>query len=620
MSSLFTELKRRNVFRVAAAYAVVGWLIVQVGDVAADSLGFPGWFMPMLFVVLGLGFPLALLLSWAYEMTPDGVKRTEDVAPAESVTPRTGRRIDRLIVVGLLAVISIMAVERVWFAGRGEDAPTTTAAAPVEAAPTSAGAESVIDKSIAVLPFADFSPGGNQGWFADGLAEEILNALARTPDLLVSARTSSFKYKGSTLAIPQIAAELGVAHVLEGSVRSTPQRIRVTAQLIRAADGFHLWSETYDRDPADLIEIQEDLARKIAAAMQTSMDPAALSDMAQVGTHSVEAYQVYLRGVADSLASDPATFQRAYQLFEKARALDPTFAAAHARAASYWLVQLDPTSRFGAPVDVSLEVIRERFRERIDLAVEHATRDVDRHVSRALKAQFDLRFREAVDLQRQVLAERPMDRDALASLLELLTLTSETELMQVALDQAWALAFERQDWANLHLIYAHRGPDRHRAADQALELARRWWDDPGNLYQAQRALLWDGRIDAAREVFERWRALAGPSQWSSIPAARQASAEGRCDEAARILDDLEPGDISQRWHVLMLLDRREEAAQLLMPFERSGNVQALAGFLGYRHFDPTPFPSLMRVLERERVQRPAVEPLPFACKPSGADS
>ena len=153
------------------------------------------------------------------------------------------------------------------------------------------------ERSIAVLPFTDMSAAGDQEYFGDGLAEEILNALVRVPDLQVSARTSSFQYRDTTLSIPEIAAELGVAHVLEGSVRSAGDRVRVTAQLIRAEDGFHVWSENYDRDPADMIVIQEDLARSIATALQTSMDPEALAAMARVGTQSVAAYQDYLKGL-----------------------------------------------------------------------------------------------------------------------------------------------------------------------------------------------------------------------------------------------------------------------------------------------------------------------------------
>ena len=194
------------------------------------------------------------------------------------------------------------------------------------------------------MPFADLSQAQDQHWFADGLAEEILNALVKVPDLSVAARTSSFQYRGSSQSIAQIAKELGVAHVLEGSVRSGGDRIRVTAQLIRASDGFHLWSDTYDRQNADMISIQEDLARNIASVLETSMDPEALEQMAQVGTRSVEAYQAYLRGV--QLAAESFSIQdgrkklrEAFEQITKALEYDPQFSEAHVRVAEYWKIE-----------------------------------------------------------------------------------------------------------------------------------------------------------------------------------------------------------------------------------------------------------------------------------------
>ena len=188
-------------------------------------------------------------------------------------------------------------------------------------------AEAVVDrsKSIAVLPFDDFSADDNE-WFADGLTEEILNSLARTPDLLVASRTSSFAYKDTEEEIPAIARRLGVEHVLEGSVRRAGDRLRVTAQLIRASDGFHLWSENFDRDADDVIAIQEEIAIAIAKALKTAMDPKALEEMLSAGTRSVDAYEAYLEGLAlrsESSASGENLRERADQAFERARAIDP---------------------------------------------------------------------------------------------------------------------------------------------------------------------------------------------------------------------------------------------------------------------------------------------------------
>ena len=469
-----------------------------------------------------------------------------------------------------------------------------------------------------MLPFADFSPGGDQAWFADGLSEEILNALARTPDLQVAARTSSFRFKGSELSIPQIAKELGVAHVLEGSVRSTPERIRVTAQLIRAADGFHVWSQNYDRDAADIIAIQEDLATQIATAMQTSMDPEALADMAQAGTRSVEAYQAYIRGVAGMGTDERGKVEEAYGWLERARALDPNFAAAHAQAANFWLIQLNTTRMVSGITDASPEQAAQNFSERIDLAIAHAPTETDRLSYRALKAQRELRLREAIELSRGVLAERPGDALVLGRLLEAATYASDAALGTELLDGIWPQALLREDLAVLHANSAYRHLDKARAADLGLELLERWPERSAILYQVHRALLWDRRVEQAGDVLARWKAVAGPDgEWGALPPARQACAEGRRAEVEAALAETPASDISQRWHLLMLLGRTDEALAVLQPLERAGNTYALAGFLSYPEFDPSPFPSLVRMLEREKAQRPPPLKAPYACPPVG---
>lgn len=615
--SFLAELRRRNVIRMAGWYVVGAWLIVQVASIVFPAFELPAWTLRGLILLLALGLVPALVFAWVFELTPDGLKREREVDGSQGVATPAARKLDLVVIVLLIGVGAMMLWQMRGTPGPAASAPPATTA-PTASPPGAAVAQVVIDKSIAVLPFADFSAGGDQGWFADGLAEEILNALARTPDLLVSARTSSFRYKGSELAIPQIAQELGVAHVLEGSVRSTPQRIRVTAQLIRAADGFHLWSQTYDRDLADMIEIQEDLARQIAVAMQTSMDPQALSDMAAVGTRSVEAYQAYVRGVAAVSRFNPSSLKEAYAHFERARVLDPAFAAAHARAADFWLEQLDPTGLASGLTGETAERAAQAFDQRIDLAIRHAVNEVDRLRTRLLKARRDLRWREAIELSRALLAARPGDDDTISSLLEMAAQVSDRELGTAVLDEIWPQALQREGPASTHLNYAHRNMDRHKAADLALQLLKRWPDDPELLYQGHRALLWDRRVEDAAAVLARWQSQGDDEMnWSAIPPARQACAEGRRADAEAILAGLAEHDLPQRWHLLMLLGRTGEANDLLQPLERAGNTYALAGFLIYPHFDPAPFPSLMAVLEREKVQRPPAVPLPFACPPAG---
>ena len=227
MSSLFRELKRRNVVRVGIAYIVLSWVALQLGDILFDMFETPVWVGKTLAALLLLGFPFACLFAWAFEMTPEGVKKTAEVDRSASLTHSPGRKLDFVIIGALVVALGYFVWERQEL---GEPS-----------------VEVALEKSIAVLPFVNLSSDEEHEWFADGLTEEILNSLARTPDLLVASRTSSFQYKGQNTNVSEIAAALGVAHILEVSVRRSGNRLRVTAQLIRAHDGFHLWSETYDR-------------------------------------------------------------------------------------------------------------------------------------------------------------------------------------------------------------------------------------------------------------------------------------------------------------------------------------------------------------------------------------
>ena len=285
------ELKRRNVVRVGIAYVLIGWVLAQVAEFAFENFGAPDWVLKTFVTLLLLGLPLALFFAWAFEMTPEGIKREEDVDRSQSITASTGHKLNYVIIAALVVALGYA----LW-----SQRPDEAAESPAAPAAASVTEEQDVDKkapvlqSIAVLPFVNMSSDQAQEWFSDGLTEEILNALARTPDLLVAARTSSFKYKNSDEDIPTIAAALGVAHVLEGSVRSSRDRLRVTAQLIRASDGFHLWSQTYDREPEDVIRIQEEIALEIAKALETAMDPEELARMVSSGTNSVPAYTAYL--------------------------------------------------------------------------------------------------------------------------------------------------------------------------------------------------------------------------------------------------------------------------------------------------------------------------------------
>jgi len=261
--SLFVELKRRNVFRVGAAYVVVGWLVAQIAELIFDTFGFPPWVLQALMILIALGLPVALVFSWAFELTADGVKRESEVSHDTVSAHAASRRLDQ-ITIGAVVFAVLVAVGSAYFRG----AEVSTPVAPVS---SSAAVPETAIPSVAVLPFTNMSADAENEYFADGISEEILNLLADVRDLSVASRTSAFAFKGKDTSIPDIAAALGVRYVLEGSVRKSGQQVRITAQLIDASNDRHLWSQTYDRTLDDIFRIQDEIAGAIGDALQVEL-------------------------------------------------------------------------------------------------------------------------------------------------------------------------------------------------------------------------------------------------------------------------------------------------------------------------------------------------------------
>lgn len=318
--SFIGELKRRNVFRMAAAYAVVGWLIVEVSSVVLPTFEAPEWVPKVITFLILLGFPMALAFAWAFEMTPDGLKKERDVARQESITRATGRKLD-FFIIGVLAIAVVFLIVDNYWLTESRDAQTSAQAA------AGAPEEPV---SIAVLPFVNMSADEENEYFSDGITEELLNLLAQLPELRVSSRTSSFSFKGTSADIPTVAGKLGVRNVLEGSVRRSGDRVRITAQLIDAQSDSHLWSQTYDRRLEDIFKVQDDIARNIVDALKVTLTPEEARSLEVQRASSVDAYDHYLRARYYANKSTLAGLRRAQELYGEALGTDPDYALAYA--------------------------------------------------------------------------------------------------------------------------------------------------------------------------------------------------------------------------------------------------------------------------------------------------
>ena len=381
--SFINELRRRNVFKVGVAYVIISWLLAQVADLMLENFGAPDWVIKSFLGFLIIGFPLAIFFAWAFEMTPEGVKRESQVDRSQSITTQTGQKLNHSIMV-------IMAIALAWFSWE-RFGSTTEATLPfedtvvVEAQPATENVPTV--KSLAVLPFIAMSSGEDDEYFADGLTEEILNSLAQLPELLVTARTSSFHFKGQGIPVQEIAATLGVQHIVEGSVRRSGERLRVTAQLVRASDGFHLWSENYDSTSIDTIQVQEDIAEKIADAMNVVMDDEKRESMRKAGLRNVEAFVDYqkameLYGEAHGDVNQIEYLRRTNQQLEKIIELVPTFSPAYIDHTDLYVHMLLDNSVGQLTDDVTLEDIEEapvRIMEDMAMAVENASNFSERN-------------------------------------------------------------------------------------------------------------------------------------------------------------------------------------------------------------------------------------------------
>ena len=444
---LFDELKRRNVFKVGAAYLALAWAVVEVTGTVAPMFDLPPWIGRVVVWIGIVGFPFALLFAWIYELTPEGLRRTDEVAPAESVTHATGRKLQLAIAVLLAIAIAVFVLDR-FVIDRARAPAAVVATAPAGASPVTPTPAATARPSIAVLPFADMSQARDQEYFADGLSEELLNLLAQLPQLRVIARTSSFSFKGKEADVATIAKTLGVDHVLEGSVRTSGDRLRVTAQLVRASDSTPLWSRTFDRRLTDVFAMQDEIAAAVVEALSVQLLPSQ-SVTGRYRTSNPEAYDLYLLGLQNLRNTRPDDSRRAVEALRRAVALDPAFAPAWAQLglAEFYVAEFDaPESELAAGRQRALAAVDHAIDLAPGLAESYAVRGALRQVvnwdwagaeqdlNRALELEASNayaqlyyerllssfgRFPEAIAVMNRHLASDPLDADGWAEMAHL---------------------------------------------------------------------------------------------------------------------------------------------------------------------------------------------------------
>jgi len=320
-TKFFTELKRRNVYKVAAAYAVVGWLLIQVATQVFPFLEIPNWAIRLVIFVTALGFPVALVIAWVFELTPEGIKRTE-AADAARQHSRGGMWMAVVVVAAALS-LGLFFLGR-YTAGRATPRVSETATA------------SNSQKSIAVLPLVNTSGDPTNEYFSDGLSEELIAVLAKIPELKVIGRSSSFFFKGKSSDSAAIGQRLGVANLIEGSVRKQGERVRIVAELISAADGRSLWSETYDRDLKDVFAVQSEIAKAVAEQMKVKLLGERPQSDAAPSNQNLAAHNAVLQSDFYFQQLTPESVKRAIEFLEEAVRLDPNYALAYAKLSQAW--------------------------------------------------------------------------------------------------------------------------------------------------------------------------------------------------------------------------------------------------------------------------------------------
>jgi len=572
--NLFTELKRRNVFRVGIAYLVVSWFLLQIMDIVIPILILPDWVARFIFLLLAVGFIPVLIAAWAFELTPDGLKKEKDVDRSQSIVSQTGRKLDRTIIVVLVLALGYFVYDKFLTASPdgSPGAPSLTAASaeqtPGNVSPPALKSD---EKSVAVLPFINMSDDAENEYFSDGISEELLNVLVRVKGLRVPSRTSSFTFKGSDKKLAEIGKELQVDHILEGSVRKSGDRIRVTAQLIEVNTDTHLWSETYTRELDDIFAVQDEIAQAIVSALKVTLTGNDQAPIQTRSTASVEAYNKYLLGRHLWNQRTRASLLASVEPLREAIELDPQYGSAWgALADAYVLIP-----EYGAG---SLREYIPLAHEAIDKALYINPKSAPALTTSAyIRFMYDYDFESARALFTRAIDIDPSYATAHQWYGELLGVEGNTD---AAMDE-FKLARVADPLAHIVLhdmgfysMYAGRRDEAYQYFQEAVELSPNFPNSYRNLAQIY---MTEGRFDLARDNIRKFTSIL-----EIDPATDLAVVDGLEDPALKatavvlvLADSNYPDGVTRKARLLMLLDEPELAMESLEKGFENGDSYAV---------------------------------------------
>ena len=543
--SFFAELKRRNVFRVGIAYIVGGWLLLQLTDVLLQLLDLPELIGRVVVLLVAIGLPVALFFAWAFEMTPEGIKKEKNVDRSQSITKVTSQKLNNAIIGLLVVALGYFAIDKFVIDPKRDAAEIATAIEGSREQEPEPVATQATGKSIAVLPFVNMSSDKEQEYFSDGLSEELLNLLAKIPELRVAARTSSFSFKGQSIEITEIAARLKVDHVLEGSVRKSGNQLRITAQLIQADNGYHLWSETYDRQLDNVFQIQDEIAQAVVNALKVTL----LGDAPRVRETTPEAYQLYLEGQHVRRQVSAPTLPKAISLLKQAVEIDPEYAPAWAELAyAYmWEAGIGET-----PIDVAFPLANQAIERALEADPGYSRAYSVRGASNLYnKFNFQAGFQDfqlALQLEpgnAYLIGQKATATRALGRLDE------SIELYETALELDPLMA-EMRSWQGLAYLYAGQLDEAEAAFLTTLNLSSEF---SGGHFRLGRVLLRKGKLDAALAEIEQ----EAQGVYRSTGLSMVHHALGNLDASQLALDELiEIGSSSAAYQIAEAYSFRNE--------------------------------------------------------------